>query len=232
VDDEKLEPSPRLVTNKQEGQDMTTTDTTPLEAAEQMLAGLDAALLRLKARGVELEDERTNIALAAHAGKDAKARKRLDELNLLIGTHGSEVTSLMIAVAAQEKVVQQAKAEEQRAEDRDSALKLRDQYKRFVKLADVADEHLRSFVAAAGEIKKTVDAIHAINPGSAPTAQQLLVFGEMAVRAAVMQTMWTHSVEFLAPNQRHTFPRLARGWAEPAIRAIDQALGDEKKEVA
>ena len=189
---------------------MTTTDTTPLEKAEQMLAGLDAALLRLQAKGVELGDERANIALSAHTG-DKDARKKLDQLNIQISTHQSEVESLRIAVTMQEKAVAAAKAEEQRAEDREAALKLRNQYKRFVKLADVADEHLRSFVAAAGEIKKTVDAIHAIQTGAAPSGQQLLVFGEMAVRAAVMQTMWSRSVEFLAPNSATISPNWRGG---------------------
>jgi hypothetical protein len=44
---------------------MTTTDTTALEQAEQTLAGLDAALLRIKARGTELADEQASIALSA-----------------------------------------------------------------------------------------------------------------------------------------------------------------------
>jgi hypothetical protein len=205
---------------------MTTTD---IEKAEAVLADLDSKLIRLKQRGVELGDERSQIALAAHTG-DAKARAHLDAVNAQIVTYHSESDSLFDAIKAQEKLVAQAKHEEQSAEARDRALALRNQYKRFVKLADIADEHLRSFVAAAGELKKTMDAIHAINPGSAPTAQQLLVFGEMAVQSQIMGTMWSRCVSFLPPNQRHAFPKLARGWAEPALRAIDHALGDEKKE--
>jgi hypothetical protein len=169
--------------------------------------------------------------LSAHTG-DEKAKKRLGALNREIATHGAEVDSLLIAVKAAEDAVERGKQEEKYAAAAVDARALRDQYKRFVRLADVADEHLRSFVAAAGELKRTVDAIHGLNSGSAPTSQQLLVFGEMAVRAAVMETMWSRSVEFLAPNQRHTFPKLARGWAEPAIKAIDQLLGDEKQKVA
>jgi len=208
-----------------------TETTTPLEAATKMLEDLDHALLRLQAKGVELGDERSSIALSAHTG-DEKAKKRLGALNREIATHGAEVDSLLIAVKAAEDAVERGKQEEKYAAAAVDARALRDQYKRFVRLADVADEHLRSFVAAAGELKRTVDAIHCLNSGSAPTSQQLLVFGEMAVRAAVMETMWSRSVEFLAPNQRHTFPKLARGWAEPAIKAIDQLLGDEKQKVA
>jgi hypothetical protein len=73
---------------------MTTTD---IEKAEAVLADLDSKLIRLKQRGVELGDERSQIALAAHTG-DAKARAHLDAVNAQIVTYHSESDSLFDAI--------------------------------------------------------------------------------------------------------------------------------------
>ncbi|MGC1354164.1 MAG: hypothetical protein WA858_30965 [Xanthobacteraceae bacterium] len=210
----------------------TTTATTPLEAAEAMLANLDAALLRLQAKGVELGDERSSIALAAHTGTDDKARKRLDAINREIATHGSEVESLRIAVTMQEKVVALAKADEQRAADREAALKLRDELKTFVELGKEMDRHLQAFALLADQAKKSTERIHALGQG-APNWSQFEVFGAMAVNTVLMLTPWKKEVaQHLAPKDRRTFTQLFQGWAAGAERAVEVRLGESTKENA
>ena len=210
---------------------MTTAATTPLEAATKMLEDLDHALLRLKAKGVELADERSSIALAAHAGGDEKARKRLDVINREIATHGAEVESLRIAVAMQEKVVQQAKQQEQAAADREAALKLRDELKTFVRLGQEMDKHLAAFAALADKSKASAERINALGHGS-PNAMQFLTFGGLAVNSVLMFTPWKREVaQHLAPKDRRTFSQLFAGWAAGAERAVATKLG-EKEETA
>jgi chromosome segregation ATPase len=210
---------------------MTTTDTTALEQAEQTLAGLDAALLRLKARGTELADEQASIALSAHTG-DEKARKRLDAINREIAVHGSEVNSLHIAVKAAEANVASAKQEEQRAEARANALKLRDELKTFVRLGQEMDEHLAAFAALADESKASAERINALGHGS-PNAMQFLTFGGLAVNSVLMFTPWKREVAVhLAPKDRRTFSSLFAGWAQGAERAVATTLGESTKENA
>jgi len=55
-----------------------------------VVAKPEAKRSRLIQNGIELQDERANVSLAAHTG-DAKARKRLDEINRALAEHGSEL---------------------------------------------------------------------------------------------------------------------------------------------
>jgi hypothetical protein len=57
--------------------------------AEATIAALERKRADAIKAGTELQDERANVALAAHTG-DAKARKRLDEINETLAVHTSE----------------------------------------------------------------------------------------------------------------------------------------------
>jgi hypothetical protein len=48
--------------------------------AEKVIASIEAKREACVRRGIELQDERANVALSAHTG-DAKARTRLDVIN-------------------------------------------------------------------------------------------------------------------------------------------------------
>ena len=111
-----------------------------LETATKTLAELEQKQVRLMARGVELGDERSQIALAAHTG-DANARKRLDALNREISTHYSEVDGLHSAIKAQEKVVEQAKRDEATAQQRDNAKLAEANYRWLIKHGPELSHH-------------------------------------------------------------------------------------------
>jgi opacity protein-like surface antigen len=57
-----------------------------IEKAEATIAALEQKRLKVITAGTELQDERANVALAAHTG-DAAARKRLDEINSDLAVH-------------------------------------------------------------------------------------------------------------------------------------------------
>jgi hypothetical protein len=63
--------------------------TLSIDKAEKVLNDLQAKHSRLVARGVEIGDERANIAYQAHATGDAKAEKRLAKLHREAAEHAS-----------------------------------------------------------------------------------------------------------------------------------------------
>jgi hypothetical protein len=196
--------------------------TTEIEKAEAVLADLDHAMLRLKARGVELGDERQSIALAAHTG-DASARKKLDALNREIAVHGSELDSLHVAVEAQEKVVAQAKAQEQSTVAREAALKAKAQYQRLAAIGQKMDEHLAAFAALAEQSRLVVNELHGLN-FAMPTHAQHATFSSLATGSTLMALPWATTAEYrhLAPRDRRSFSTLYGDWSRAAIDLIDQ----------
>ena len=59
--------------------------------------------------------------------------------------------------------------------------------------------------------KRDVDALH-ITGCAAPTAQQFLTFGGLAVTAFTMQLPVKVDRDFLAPRERRTMSDLTAGW--------------------
>lgn len=208
-----------------------TDTTTELEKAEAMLANLDAALLRLKARGVELGDEMSSIALAAHTGTDDKARKRLDAINREIATHGAEVTSLMIAVDAQEKVVARAKQAEAVEVDKSQAKEVRKHLVDLLKTAEEADKAWAVVVKTSSRLRDITYALNGLGCGN-PSHAQVDVLGSLAARTALGKTIWTRRFELVQPTQRTTFGQLAAGWAQAIERNIRTRLGEPPLEDA
>ena len=68
-------------------------------AAEAILADLTAKRAHCQRHGIELADQRAQIALKAHTG-DIPARERLDQINAAIASHGSELASYDAALQA------------------------------------------------------------------------------------------------------------------------------------
>lgn len=84
---------------------------------KKFLTNLQAKHSRLVARGVEIGDERANIAYQAHATGDAKAEKRLAELHREAAEHASVLASLDAAIkTATEKLEKARQAEAQKAD--------------------------------------------------------------------------------------------------------------------
>jgi chromosome segregation ATPase len=106
--------------------------------AEATVASLEQKRIKCVAHGTELQDERANVALAAHTG-DVKARKRLDEINAALAVHSSELASLDAALRAATEQLERAREKEAQQTDRAAAaalLKESDHFRaRFLLLA-------------------------------------------------------------------------------------------------
>jgi hypothetical protein len=92
-----------------------------IEQAEHVLNNLRQKRVAAGVRGHSLGEESTKLAFAAHASDDAKARKRLDEINREAVLHDSELRSLDAAIAEAAERVKTAQAAEARAADRQRA---------------------------------------------------------------------------------------------------------------
>src|SRR6478672_11516091 len=91
-----------------------------IEYAEKTLTDLRAKREAIVARGRELSDERSAIALDAHTG-NAKSSKRLMEINAALALHVSEIEGIDAALKAAGEKLAAAQAAEAQAADRQKA---------------------------------------------------------------------------------------------------------------
>jgi hypothetical protein len=91
---------------------------TEVEEATKIIATLEDKRQHLNQRAVELADERNKIAFGAHVDGDAKARKRLDAINLELATMASEQSSVDAALTEANNRLAIAKQAEARTTDR------------------------------------------------------------------------------------------------------------------
>jgi hypothetical protein len=197
-----------------------------VEQAEHVLNNLRAKRDALVAHGIELGGERAKLAFAAHAAGDAKAKKRLDEINRESALHDSELRSLDAAISEATARVAAAQAAEAREAERQTATELRSAIARLREAAAAADTGLAQFIAAGDLMRTALDQIH--DAGAAhPNHQQLLTMGERAIRTAIAKTVWARCVERLPPNERISFAHSVDEWSKMLTRRLD-ALQNEK----
>jgi hypothetical protein len=208
-----------------------TKQTDPIADAEQTLATLQARRNACVQAGTELADERANVALAAHTG-NAKARKRLDEINAAIATHASELASFDAAIKAAGERLHQAQAAEARDQDKVAAEALREVVSKIGERMRKADKY---FAAAIGELNAAnaeLDQVHAL--GSAfPSKQQLAVNAIMALKTWLrnLPEHWHREfIEALPPNQRRTFAAFWERMQGPLESSIAARLGEPQQD--
>jgi hypothetical protein len=205
---------------------LTTATADEVAKAERVLSGLRQKREAAVARGVVLGEERTTLAFAAHADDDAKARKRLDEINRESALGDSELRSIDAALSEGAKRLAAAQAVEAREADRERAREILAVTERM-KAAGMALDHALEVLVAAGEdVHAATDALHMLGCPT-PTGQQLLSFGERVIRGAVQKTIWSRAIERLAPGEHTSFSRVIDGWAA----MIERQIG-EKEEAA
>jgi len=183
-----------------------------IEAAERTLAALTDKRDRAERRVREIAEERGAIAFNAHVDGDQKARKRLDQLNLDAATITSELAGIDAAIAEATARLEQAKHVEASEADRQRVAELRKTYNAFIELSAELDAALALVVENAQAMKATVDEIHRLG-GGAPTGQQFLTFGELALQTRLMATPWARAFRHLSPRERRSFTALARDWS-------------------
>jgi hypothetical protein len=217
---------------------------TEIAKAEHVLNNLRQKREALVAHGHSLGEERTQIAFAAHAGDDAKARKRLDELNREAALHESELRSLDAAIAEATKRLAAADAAEAQAANRVRAEEARKTVAELAEVFEYTDQHLLAALKGLIAIDRGVEELHQKDVAF-PTAVQLRL-GIVAVLGTWLQQlpkMWWNELSaglrFRAPADRQSAMSY---WAqlEPSLRSqIAQHAGEvpaserpKQKEVA
>jgi len=203
-----------------------------VKKAETVIADLEAKRAACVKRGAELADERAAVALAAHTG-DAKARKRLDEINTAIATHASELASFDAALKAAGERLLRA----QSAEAKKNASKAA---KQLLTMADAIVQHAQSLddanairVEASRALADELMQMRSLAQGLGmfvPSHEQLFAMGSRADQTATMQTPWAREVgEHLPPNQRRNHMSYAASWRDAIAKAAAALLDEDKQ---
>jgi hypothetical protein len=197
---------------------------TMTDHAEHTLNNLRQKRDALVAHGIKLGEERAKLAFSAHAEADKAAQKRLDAVHGELGRFESELKSVDEAIGEATKRLAVAERAEAKEAERARAVQMRAQLKRLRMAGQAADGALAVLVGAAGEIHKATDELHRLGCPS-PTGQQILSFGERAIRSAIQQTVWSRCIERLASSEKTTFGHVISQWAT----AIENRLGEAER---
>ena len=200
---------------------------TEVEKCETTIRDLEAKRAACVKRGTELADERAAVALDAHTG-NAKARKRLDEINAAIAAHGSELASFDAAIKAASERLQQAQNAEAKAEQRRVALEIRKLAKELKEAGRIADEGLAMFADATSAMHHIVCQLSTFGLSN-PSALQFVSLGERAVRTVLMETAFRRAFEHLRPAERQSFASFAAEWAASLDKSTSAKLNQTNK---
>ena len=192
--------------------------------AERIVASLEAKRAKCIQRGTDLQDERANVALAAHTG-DGKARKRLDEINAALATHASELASIDAAIRAAGERLAAARHAEAIEADKANARQIKQVVADLQEHGAVLDNSLADLVTAAANLKECFDRLARLGVSS-PRHEQLAVMGNLSILTALGQTPWRRYFQTLAPRERKNFAAVMAAWCENLTRDADQRLGE------
>jgi hypothetical protein len=198
-----------------------------VEKAEAVVAQLEQKRSACVRHGTELQDERANVALSAHTG-DAKARKRLDEINSEIAVHSSELASLDAALRAASERLEKARQHEAQKADRQRATALRQELVAF-------REHGRALKVAFDAIALHGNGLWQTHTRmqqlgvNFPNGQQLDAIGGRALMAACAQTPWRRRFDAVPPRERYDIAEAVEGWIASIEKQIAARLGEPQE---
>jgi hypothetical protein len=199
--------------------------------AERIVSDLKAKREALIARGIELGEQRTKVAFAAHADGNEAARKKLDTINREAALHDSELRSLDAAIEEAGERVKQARAIEHAKAERETAAQLKAAAAELRAAGQTADDALAVLVAAGATMHAAIDKIHSLGC-SHPAYQQVLSLGERALVTALQQTIWARAFHVLAPRERTRFSDFISQWERSLQNEIARRLGEKQNEEA
>jgi len=206
-----------------------------VQKSEAVIADLETKRAACVKRGTELADERAAVALDAHTG-NVKARKRLDEINAAIATHGSELASIDAAIKAAGERLQQAQASESQTQARKVARELLKRARVIVEHARTLDDANTIRVEASRAIADELTEMRSLAHGIGlfvPSHDQFLALGSRADHTAGMQTPFAREVaEHLPPRERRTHSSYAVSWHAAITKAVAALVGEDKQEAA
>jgi hypothetical protein len=203
------------------------TQTTSVADAEAAIANLTAKRDALVERGRQLDQVRASYAFAAHARNDETARRKLDQVHRETAEHGSELASIDAALKTAQQRLEAAQRHEARQADREQALLLREALASFVAAGKGCDAALELLVSASTDLRNGIAVMNRLGC-SHPSHAQLDALGSLALRSAIMQTLWVRDIERVGPLEKKTFSGLVAAWATQVERHISSRLGDEQ----
>jgi hypothetical protein len=196
---------------------------TDIAAAQQTLVELQSKRDALVASGVELVEQRQQIAFAAHTG-DQAARKKLDGINRENGMLASELESLDVAIAEAAKRIAAAQRAEAVKAERAAALELRQDAEEMRSVGNAFGAALDAFLQADARLRNLANKFSAA--GASPRHEQIQSLGYRALCAALMRTLWGREFEQIRPHERYAFPQLCDGWAANLEHQIAHRLAE------
>ena len=196
-----------------------------VEESRRIVAELENKLAAAEARAVELQTERRRLSFAANTGDDAAAKK-LKSLNTEAAHINLDVENVRSAIDEAKRRLAAAERNEAMAasvKNAEAALVIGDRLLERAAKIDAALSTAREEMLA---YKRDVDALH-MTGCAAPTAQQFLTFGGLAVASFTMQLPVKVDRDFLAPRERRTFTEITTSWRDGvtnwAGRFLDRA---------
>jgi hypothetical protein len=181
--------------------------TTEVEKARQTQADLEQKLAAAEGRVVEMSTERRRLAFDANTG-DADAKRALDKLNKESAVAGLEIENVRSALDEAKRRRAEAERTELMAHDRENAA-------RWLEIAERRVERGKRIHAALDSVRKDIEAdkadvdeLHVLGC-QAPTSQQFLVYGGLALSTFLTMLPLKAERHHLAPRERRSFQQLA-----------------------
>jgi hypothetical protein len=196
--------------------------------ADKVVSELTAKHAAALAQGRALADERRAIAFRAHTG-DAKARKRLDEINFEDAVCCRDVASLAVAVAEGQQ--RQAEARQAAAIDAQHA-RANEVLKCLAGIRGHGvdlDKLACKLVNSVAEFRREILDLRKLGIDR-PDIVTIDTNFRRALRSALMATPM--QIDHLAPHQRTSFAALVDRWAEGIERWAKQQLEQRQQDAA
>jgi hypothetical protein len=199
--------------------------------AESILKQLEMKREKLIARGKELPELRAGASYLAHVEGSPGARRTLKQVNAEAATHASDLASIDEAIAAAKNKLAIAQAHEAEVADQtraDEVLKLLVEFRECGRILDGA---VLALGTKGHELMSLVQQLHGLGIRF-PSAEQVDVFGDQAIRTCIASTPWSRRHRVVAPSERKSFRKLVDDWAMMIETRIKAQFGEQKKDQA
>jgi hypothetical protein len=179
--------------------------------AEAILRELGAKRAKHVERGRELPELRAGASYRAHVEGSPGARRTLKQVNAEAATHASDLASIDEAIAAAKNKLAIAQAHEAEVADQtraDEVLKLLVEFRECGRILDGA---VLALGTKGHELMSLVQQLHGLGIRF-PSAEQVDVFGDQAIRTYIASTPWSKRHRVVAPSERKSFRKLVDDW--------------------
>jgi hypothetical protein len=216
---------------KQQTKQPTKQEPQTVAAAKATLKELQAQLERHTEHGVELEAARKQASFGAHALHDPEQRKALDAVVDEAVRHETEGRAIADAIEEAKRRVAVASAHEAAAADRARAQKVLEILRAFRECGCILDGACRAIDVKGNELMSLLQQLHGLGVRF-PSAEQVDVFGDQAIRTCIASTPWSKRHRVVAPGERKSFRKLVDDWAMMIETRIKAQFGEQKKDQA